>query len=92
MSLAKSKYQIPEILTAGEDDSSEYVDLHYSVEFSLLCRDEGSFRLSPLRRLLWRLPWPMVAHYISPVADRSGYTKYCPKRGWRKGRSLKGNG
>ena len=30
MSLAKFKYQIPEILTAGEDDSSEYVDLHYS--------------------------------------------------------------
>lgn len=44
MLLAKSKYQVPEILTAGEDDSSEYVDLHYSAEFSLLCRDEGSFR------------------------------------------------
>ena len=44
MLLAKSEYQVPEILTAGEDDSSEYVDLHYSVEFSLLCRDEGSFR------------------------------------------------
>lgn len=29
MSLAKSKYQIPEILTAGEENSSEYLDLHY---------------------------------------------------------------
>jgi hypothetical protein len=88
-------YGIHGVLTAGEDDGSEYRDLHYRELWSLGKYAEmkaRSARAAKASNAFW-VPQPNDGPlYTSlPLIRGSNLKGKCSKREWRKGCSVKGN-